>query len=197
MIKLSITKLVFLLLPLCASMCCPEEDLDYTRYTKEVQNITVVEERSDPYMVGDTLLITTVIPFRQEFNGEILMLDDLSIDQLEGAFFYNLSLFKQSAFGEPTLINISQENIVPLIGNSNSQNGVIQNITTKNNDSFDHSVGVILKEAGTYYLGGPVNYNGGYYPINYYLQSASVVVDLYSNLSTTDPSGNFQFEVLP
>ncbi|MGB5980844.1 MAG: hypothetical protein WBG46_01755 [Nonlabens sp.] len=191
-------RLLFIVLPLCASMCCPEEeDWNFTNYSKNVWEVSRIVNDQTTYTVGDTLFIETVINVDQEFDEATLELDQITINNDgEGYFQFNMAFYRLSDFGSPSRINVATENFVESDGTTYSNNGFITGLTILENDQFKHTYGIVLREAGTYSLGGSLNDEEVSFPINYYFRANDIIIDLYSQLNTTTLSGNFEFEVV-
>lgn len=148
------------------------------------------------YNVGDTLLISTSIDYQQDFNGSLIDLSQLPIEDTDGNFGFSVVLYRFSSFGAASLIDVSEENIISITGNTAVNYGYIQSMTARTDDRFENVFGIVLREAGNYSLGGAQRTFDSYYPINYYLRGNDVIIDIYSTLSTSNPSGNFEFEIV-
>ena len=187
-----------MLLPLCAGMCCTEEDeYNFTNYSEDIQEVSTIVNEQTTYTVGDSLIIETTINVDQEFDGEILALDEISIDEdNEGFFYYAVVFHRLSDFGAASRVNISLENIVEIDGTAISRDGFIGGSTVIEDDRFKNSYGIILREAGNYGLGGRYNEEGTAFSINYNFSADDVRVNLYSQLDPDSLSGNFEFEVV-
>ena len=179
-------------------VCCHEEDdWNFTNYSKNVGEVSRIVNDQPTYTVGDTLFIETVINVDQEFDEAILELDQITINNDgEGYFQFNMAFYRLSNFGSPSRINVATENFVESDGTTYSNSGFITGLTILENDQFKHTYGIVLREAGTYSIGGPLNDEEVSFPINYYFRADDIIVDLYSQLNTTTLSGNFEFEVV-
>lgn len=192
-----VSKIIVGLLPLCASMCCPEEDdWNYVNYQVNLENVSTVINPTPVYSVGDTLFIETSIDFQQNLDGDLIDLSQMAVSETEGNFIFNVALYRFSNFGAPSLLDISEENLVPINGLTTVNNGYLQLLTTRESSMFEHSFGIILREAGSYSLGGIQQNSDTFYPINYYFRSDDTIVDIYSNVTPNNSTGNFKFEIV-
>ncbi len=185
------------LLPLCASLCCPpEDDYNYENYQKTLENVSTVVNEQPVYNVGDTLIVRTSIDFQQDFDGNLIDLSQLPTTGTDGDFGFSVVLYRFSDFGAASLIDVSEENIVSIAGNTVVNYGYIQSMTARTDSRFENVFGIVLREAGNYSLGGAQRNLDTYYPINYYFRGNDVIIDIYSTISTSSSSGNFEFEIV-
>ncbi len=141
-------------------------------------------------------MIETTLDIEQSFDGVTLELDAFQAEDGEGYFQFGMALSRLSDFGAPSTINIGQENLFEQKGSTFSNSNYINGLTVIENNSFTNRYGIILRDAGNYSLGGQLNDQGISFPLNNYFRAENIIVDIYSTLDPSFPSGNFEFEVV-
>ncbi|ARN78381.1 hypothetical protein BST97_10495 [Nonlabens spongiae] len=189
-------RFLYLTLPLCASMCCPEEDqIFYERFSKETDPVSIIENQQATYNVGDTLFVNTSIAFEQDFDGQQFNLLEMNSTQEERYGYFNLVLYWQNDFGTSTPINILDENLVTSSGSSEVYDDRIFNTMTIDPNGFNHRIGIILRETGTYKLGGFINGNNEPLLISYNFDTTDKIFQIYAPLDASSVDGFYEFRV--
>ena len=106
--------LIMVVISLCASLCCPEEDDIFTN-TEFVTNNGLIAVGNDEssFNVDDIIFIETSIENNQTTtNGNDINLSDLTYSEIgQSRAFMNLVLYKETGFGSIVEIPLNQNSI--------------------------------------------------------------------------------------
>ncbi len=184
---------------LCAGLCCPGED-DYVYSNNEVRNDTIIqiENNTMNFQVDDTIYISTRLNNEQiTINDKTVFLTDFISDTPESFYYYYLNLYKETAYGTYALIELNENALEIIEGETRVDNQSLFVSCELNDTIFSNKFGIRLLEPGTYYLSGSQNYFNldteivWIYP-NY---SGNEGISIYSKIINSDSDGRYYFIV--
>jgi len=188
MIKLSTFSwsLVFL----CAGFCCPEEDdyIEPATYTIEAPGLIEIKDSRTSYALHDTIWIKTEVPVNLEHNGELLDISEVAGNS--DRLYAYLDLYQQTGFENPTLLSLSQNEVIIREGEVSTSSALIATAFL-NGQKFQSEFGIVLKQPGEFFI-------GTYYqqPLNLYVDTNNgVIVYLLTTFKSSDEPDLFRFTV--
>jgi len=149
--------LVMVVISLCASLCCPEEDDIFANTEFFTNNDLInIDNNTSSFNVDDIIFIETYIDNNQTTtNGNSINLSDYTYSEIgQSRAFMNLILYKESGFDSVVEIPLN-ENVIEVVNGEVSINGeFIQISSLYDGTGFRSRFGIKLLEPGTYYLAG-------------------------------------------
>lgn len=192
--------LILTIVSLCASICCPgEEDYNYSYTEIENNNLIQVADNQTVFNVDETLYISTNIPNEQiRTTGETVLLTDyITLNTVDNFYYFNIYLYKETAYGTFALIELSVDALEVIEGQATIDNQSLFIQNNFNNNAFNSNFGIQLIESGRYYLAGNAN--------NYYSDSETIrisannygnnSVTIFSNIINSNTEGRYYFTV--
>lgn len=149
--------LVMVVISLCASLCCQEED-DIFANTEFVtnNNLITVDNNASAFNVDDVIFIETSINNNQTTtNSDSINLSDFTYSEIgQSRAFMNLTLYRESGFGSVVEIPLNESAIEVIDGEVTTNGEFIQVSSLYDGSGFRSRFGIKLLESGTYYLAG-------------------------------------------
>ncbi|WP_298496592.1 hypothetical protein [uncultured Algibacter sp.] len=155
-----ISTFVLITVSLCAGLCCPPEE-DYNYESIQIQNdhLINIENDQNTFQLNDTIYINTVINnIQKTIDGIDINLTDYLITEEAPSLFYNMTLYKETNFGTPVKITVTNDNLIVINGSvENTYDSLIEvkNNYNDNDIDFKSKFGIKLLEKGSYYLASP------------------------------------------
>ena len=142
---------------LCASLCCPEDDIPAQEFFIENDNLISVENNSNSFSLNDQFTIETVIANNQiDTGGNAIAISDLFYsDILNDSFLqHSLILYRETGFGTLSPISILEEDVQTSTGTTDVSNEFItvRSYYDAMTNSFRSKFSITLKESGTFFL---------------------------------------------
>lgn len=192
--------ILMLLFSLCASLCCPDEE-DFNAITQYVNNdeIISIENNLTLFNVGDIIFIETEINNQQvTTDGLDILLSDCTYSEIgQSQAFYQLKLYKETAFNTVVEIPLNSESIEIIEGDVRLNNTLIEVISLYDGNNFKSKFGIRLLESGTFYISGPrllFNDNDGKTNLQIGVFERGYV-DICSKIINSDTEGKYVFTV--
>ncbi|WP_417237532.1 hypothetical protein [Bizionia sp.] len=185
---------------LCASICCPGED-DYLYSNTNVRNDTVIqiENNTIDFQVNDTIYISTMLNNEQVSvnNNTVLLTDYILLNSQENFYFYNLNLYKETAYDTYALIELNENALIVLEGITTVDYQSLFVRCNLDNTIFRNKFGIKLLEPGKYYLSGSHNYyNEGEELVHISTNSYNNDhISISSKIMASDTTGRYYFTV--
>ncbi|RDK88722.1 hypothetical protein [Marinirhabdus gelatinilytica] len=176
---------------LCASFCCDPDDDGLLFFDADVPDLASVQDNATQFNVGDTLWVQVSVPKVVEVNG-----DSRDISEIAGnsqLAHTNFRVFQENGFDNPAPIIFSENELVSSVGSVSVSNQYIQASAYLQGDFFNSTFGIILKEAGDYYITGDEVRNGVL--LISVETSTNIVVTIYSNIVNANTENNYPFAV--
>ncbi len=198
----SLSLSTMLLFSLCATLCCPEDDITPANtFSIQNENLISVEGNFSTFNLNDKITIQTEIPNNQvDLNGNPIDLKDLFYpDILENAFLeHSITLFKETGFGTLSEIIVSNSDIENITGTTevNSEFINVINVYDSDSDSFKSTFSITLKETGTFFLSDKrfgfddfsgIRISGGVFELGF--------VEINTSIQNSNAEGAYEFIV--
>ena len=132
-------------------MCCPDDEPNIEEYDITTSDAIFIQDDKKVFAVGDTLWLNVQIPnVAEDVEGK-----ELNIYELTSAntALINLTLFLETKFDQPATINISESEIVNVIGNLSPykyDSRLISSEATLIDDYYIAKHGILLRQAGQF-----------------------------------------------
>ena len=183
---------------LCASMCCKEEnEPNYDDYSVNIPNTIFVEDDKNMFTIGDTLWINIQIPnVLKDVEDKELNIYELT---LQNTALINLSLFLETDFEQAATINISESEIINVIGTMSTNEHdtrVISSEAILTNDFYLAKHGILLRQAGKFKIKPLFESKLIYYFSSEYNNDLVNYINLETTLRSSTSDSEYMFEVL-
>ncbi|WP_299116778.1 hypothetical protein [uncultured Winogradskyella sp.] len=184
---------------LCASLCCPEEDITNQTLRVENNNLISVDSNQTSFNIGDSIFIETIIQDNQTTIEDVdINLSDFTYAEIdESRAFHQLVLYKETAFESVVEIPLNENSINTTEGEVRLNNQLIEVISFYNGNSFRSKFNIQLLESGVYYLAGPqflFNNSNGETTVNLGVYERGYV-NITSRIVNSDEQGKYVFTV--
>jgi hypothetical protein len=183
---------------LCASMCCGEEnEPDYNDYTIRTPDAIFIQDDKKVFAVGDTLWINVQIPNLLKDIEE----KELNIYELTSAntTLINLTLFLETEFDQPATINISESEIINVIGTLSPyeyDSRLVSSQAILIDDFYIAKHGILLRQAGQFKIKPLFVDNLVYYFSSEYNDDLVNNINLETSFRSSTNVNEYPFEVL-